>query len=324
MPTFRLKQMPLSEPENTSQIGARMETLINLAFKREVIRKVKDVILPLNDAGSGPSLYCVHSIVGVGAEYRDLARMLGPRQNFYSIQAPTDKRNAEFARSIKSMSQYYVEELLQFQPEGPFVLGGYSVGATIALEMSQQLIARGREVSLLFVIDGELLNTGARNPGYWLKLLLYLPQWIANVLVVKYSFQSFFRAIASEAIARIRRVILKSDGKNVDLDHPVERLLSLASFSPDHVAFIKQLYDTHLEYVPERYSSPALVFLAKPQPIMQLGEVEAAWKKIAPSSEFFEVNGNHLNMKQMPYGLPIAEQLSKKIDEIGGRTRPNP
>jgi thioesterase domain-containing protein len=316
--------MPLSEPENKIQNGARMETLINLAFKREVIRKVKDVILPLNDVGSVPSLYCVHSIVGIGAEYRDLARMFGPGQNFYSIQVPTDKRNAEFARSIKTMSQHYVEELVQFQPEGPFVLGGYSVGATIALEMSQQLIARGREVSLLFVIDGELLNTGARNPRYWLKLLLYLPQWIANVLVVKYSFQSFFRTIASEAIARIRSVTSTSEGNDVDLDHPVERLLNLASYSQDHVAFIKQLYDTHLEYVPEHYSGPALVFLAKPQPIMQLGEVEAAWKKIAPSSEVFEINGQHHNMKQMPYGLPIAERLNKAIDEIRGRTHSNP
>jgi thioesterase domain-containing protein len=105
--------------------------------------------------------------------------MLGPKQKFYGIQAPTDKRNAEFVSSIESISQYYVNELVKFQPEGPFLLGGHSTGATIALEMSQQLTARGREVSLLVVFDGELFNTGAeirfRNPLYWLKLLLNLP-----------------------------------------------------------------------------------------------------------------------------------------------------
>jgi hypothetical protein len=72
--------------------------------------------------------------------------------------------------------------------------------------MSQQLTARGREVSLLVVFDGGLLNTGAEisflNPLYWLRLLCYLPRWINDVLVVKYSFQSVCRMIVNKAIAQ--------------------------------------------------------------------------------------------------------------------------
>src|SRR5579871_485247 len=152
--------MPSLEIEKTIEDRTRMEALINIAFKREVIRKVKDVILPLNDIGSGPPFYCVHSLGGAATEFRHMARMLGPRQKFYGIQAPTDKRNAEFGASIREMSRYYVDELMKFQPEDRFMLGGYSVGATIALEMARQLIAKGREVSLLVVFDGELFNTG--------------------------------------------------------------------------------------------------------------------------------------------------------------------
>jgi hypothetical protein len=123
------KQMPLdsdaklppsAETEKTLPSEARIEKLINLAFKREVIRKVRDVILPLNDGGCGPAFYCVHAIGGVAADFRHMARMLGPEQKFYGIQTPTDKRNAEFVSSIKSISQYYVDELVKFQPEGPF------------------------------------------------------------------------------------------------------------------------------------------------------------------------------------------------------------
>jgi len=56
--------MSAFESEETVQSRARMEALINSAFKREVVRKVTDVIVPLNDAGIGPSFYCVHSIGG--------------------------------------------------------------------------------------------------------------------------------------------------------------------------------------------------------------------------------------------------------------------
>ena len=159
-------------PFENAQSRARMEALINSAFKREVIRNVTDVVLPLNDVGAGPSFYCVHAMAGAATVLQHMVRMLGSKQNFYGIQVPTNRRNAEFAKSIKEMSRCYVDELMKFQPKGAFFLGGYSIGATIALEMSHQLIARGREVSLLVVFDGELFNTGveisARNPLYWL------------------------------------------------------------------------------------------------------------------------------------------------------------
>jgi Thioesterase domain len=211
--------MSAFECEDTVQSRARMEALINSAFKREVIRKVTDVILPLNDVGLGPSFYCVHSIGGGAVEFQHLARMLGPKQSFYGIQVPTCRRNAEFARSIKEMSRYYVDELVKFQPKGPFLLGGYSIGAAIALEVSQQLIARGRQVSLLVVFDGELFNTGgeisSRNPLYWLKLLLNMPRGI---------FEELMKDPRRFASTRLRFVAFKVRRKTV---HAVERFISL-------------------------------------------------------------------------------------------------
>jgi hypothetical protein len=98
----------------------RLKSLANAGFAKEALRKVTDVILPLNDSGTGPAFYCVHDITGIATGFRFIAEMLGPRQRFYGIQAPTKKRNAEFASSIESISQYYVDDLIKFQPEGNF------------------------------------------------------------------------------------------------------------------------------------------------------------------------------------------------------------
>jgi thioesterase domain-containing protein len=304
--------MSVIEPEETVQSRARMEALINFAFKQEVIRKVTDVILPLNDVGFGPSFYCVHSIGGGATEFQHMARMLGPKQNFYGIQVPTNRRNPEFARSIKEMSRYYVDELVKFQPKGAFLLGGYSIGATIALEMSHQLIARGREVSLLVVFDGELFNTGAeissRNLLYWLKLLLNMPRWIVDELVKNP--RRFANTRLKFAASKVRRAT----------PHAVERFINLSCFLPDHAAFIRTLYDSYLDYVPERYGGRVLVFVAKTQALLRLRQVEAAWKKIAPLSEVFEINGTHGSIMEMPHGVAVAERLSGKIEEVIGRT----
>jgi len=295
-----------------------MEVLINSAFKREVIRKVVDVILPLNDIGDGPPFYCIHAVAGVATEFQYLVRMLGPNQKFYAIQVPTVRRRADFARSIEEMSKYYVDELVKFQPEGTFLLGGYSIGATIALEMSQQLIARGREVDLLVVLDGELFNTGAevsaRSPLYWLKLLTNVPRWIVDER----------GRFAKKAATWVKSVTFKTRKKSRQKPHAVERFINLKGFLSEHSAFIRALFDSHTAYVPYNYPGRVLVFVAKTQPLWYLRQVKAAWTKIAPSSEVFEIGGTHLKMMKMPHVRALAEQLSKKIEEIGEQIHATP
>jgi thioesterase domain-containing protein len=51
------------------------------------------------------------------------------------------------------MAAHYIEELKAVQPEGPYFLGGWSSGGTIAYEMAQQLIAGGQIVSQLLLLD---------------------------------------------------------------------------------------------------------------------------------------------------------------------------
>ena len=303
--------MPVFEPEQAVQNRARMEALIDSAINQEVIRKVTDVILPLNDVGFGPAFYCVHSIGGEAIEFQHMARMLGPKQNFYGIQVPTDRRNAEFARSIEGMSRFYVNELVKFQPNGVFLLGGHSVGATIALEMSHQLIAMGREVSLLVVFDGQLFNTGAeissRNPIYWLKLLLNMPRWIMDEVMKNP--RGFVSARLRFLSFKVRR----------DTLHAMENFVNFRNYSPDHAAFVRSLHDSYLDYVPKRYGGRVLVFVAKTQPLLRLRQVDAAWKQVSPSSEVFKTRGTHASIMEAPHGVPVAERLSEKIEEVIGR-----
>ena len=307
------------ETKSRARIQARMEQLINLAFHREVTRRITDVILPLNDRGLGPPFYCVHAIGGVAADFRHMARMLGPEQPFYGIQAPTDKRNAEFVSSIESISQYYVSELIKFQPEGAFVLGGHSIGATIALEMSQQLIAMGREVSLLVVLDGELPNTGTEirleNPLYWLQSILNLPRWIRDVLPLRYSFRSLYR-IMKDVIAHLGIPFQNEHGKTLHSCHPVERFIDLSRFTLEHAAFMKGLYDAYLQYAPSSYSGRVLVFDAKSKALLRPAQVKAGWIKITPSADVCEVDGTHVNIMQAPRGLKLAARIRKTIGEI--------
>jgi thioesterase domain-containing protein len=300
----------------------RMKRLANAGFAKEALRKVTDVILPLNDSGTGSAFYCVHDITGIATGFRFIAEMLGPQQRFYGIQTPTRKRNTEFASSIESISQYYVDELIGFQPEGNFLLGGYSAGAIIALEMAQQLRARGREVSLLVVLDGELFNTGAkiksRDPFDWLEPVWNLPRWITGVLKEGYSFQTLCRKVINKAIATPKVIVAKMRGEVVALELTAENFVSinLNHCAPEHVAFINTLFAIQADYIPQKYSGRVLVYAAKIQGPARLRQVAAAWRSVAPASEIIYVDATHTTIMRPPDGHAVAKHLAGRIAEI--------
>src|ERR1700723_4479339 len=159
-----------------------------LALFAMTSRNAERAILPLNSCALAtdaprPAFYCVHSASGVaGTDFLDLAQRLEPTIRFYGIQAPPKQMpDTEFGNSVDSIAEYYAEALSKFQPTGPLLIGGYCVGAVIALAMGDKLRARGREVGPLLAIDGVPENVGAAmsrwRAQYWLELARNVRGW---------------------------------------------------------------------------------------------------------------------------------------------------
>jgi thioesterase domain-containing protein len=51
------------------------------------------------------------------------------------------------------MAEDYLREVRGLQPEGPYLLGGFSGGGITAFEMAQQLLAQGEEIAALLLLD---------------------------------------------------------------------------------------------------------------------------------------------------------------------------
>ena len=110
-------------------------------------------LVAVQSRGSRPPLFFVHGAGGNVLIYRDLARHLGPDQPFYGLQSQGMDGRLPFLDRIEDMAATYVEEIRTVQPEGPYFLGGYCMGGTVALEMAQQLLAQGQDLALLALLD---------------------------------------------------------------------------------------------------------------------------------------------------------------------------
>ena len=110
-------------------------------------------LVAIQSSGSRPPFFCVHGAGGTVLIYRELARRLGPDQPFYGLQSlGLDGACPPLAR-IEDMAALYVKEIRRMQSHGPYFLGGYCMGGTVAFEVAQQIQAQGERVALLALFD---------------------------------------------------------------------------------------------------------------------------------------------------------------------------
>jgi hypothetical protein len=127
-----------------------------LARQREFVRTwpgtratPESLIVSLNETGTRPGFFfCMQSHKALV----QLARYLGPDQPVHAMRSGfrvityTDE-------NVGLLAEHYAAEMVALQPEGPFVLGGSCQGARIARAVASELRERGRDVSLLVLMD---------------------------------------------------------------------------------------------------------------------------------------------------------------------------
>ena len=110
-------------------------------------------IVALQPRGSELPFYCVHPSSGSVLCYVPLARSLGHRRPFYGIHSPALDGRGVLPTRIEDLAAEYLTGLRAVQNEGPYLVGGWSMGAFVAHEMACQLQEQGDEVPLLVLFD---------------------------------------------------------------------------------------------------------------------------------------------------------------------------
>ncbi|MCP4657555.1 MAG: hypothetical protein GY856_19285 [bacterium] len=78
--------------------------------------------------------------------------MVATTWSAYGLQVPDDE-GALFLTEIREMAHHYADAVRELRPQGPYRLGGWSMGGLVAFEMARQLVEQGREVERLVLID---------------------------------------------------------------------------------------------------------------------------------------------------------------------------
>lgn len=111
-----------------------------------------ETALLLRAGAAEPPLFLIHPSGGDVLCYSELVGLLSDDRPVVGLTDPALTGGVEPA-DIPALAKHYLDAARQYQPHGPYLLGGWSMGGTLAHEMACLLERRGERTALLFMID---------------------------------------------------------------------------------------------------------------------------------------------------------------------------
>lgn len=150
------------------------------------LEAVADIAVPLRDGLNKHPLFLIHPSGGDVLCYADLASRLTTDHPVIALQDP-GLSGGEVLADIPLLARRYVQVLRAHQPHGPYLLGGWSMGGTVAHQMACELRHVGERVALLVMIDAntperivaiEGLSEDETDAELWLRYLRSLEAYL--------------------------------------------------------------------------------------------------------------------------------------------------
>jgi thioesterase domain-containing protein/acyl carrier protein len=279
-----------------------------------------DGLIPIQTDGSKPPLVCIHPGGLDVSCYQNLARHLDRHQPLYALQPldldhyRDDNQLSTPACSIKEMATRCLKAIQKLQPEGPYYLGGWSLGGCVAFEIAQQLRQQGQQVALLALLD--VSNTPPNDEN-----LVLLP-WFASYLGAR----------------RYQELPLQYDtlsGLNLDeqLNSVLQVAIEVGLLAPDtQLTEIRRLFSAYKkgvraslhqvqQYHLQPYPEPIILCQASKtlNQFNNAGGPQQLWNQLNQLSvqrpKTYIVPGDHYTMWLEPHVQTLAQILQHSLDQ---------
>jgi len=291
---------------------ATIEHLASM-LRQQTASPSRSLVVGIQPIGSKRPLFFVHPGGGTVFCYVDLARSLGQDQPFYGLQARGLEGEGEPYTQIEDMAAHYIGSLCVLQPQGPYLLGGWSMGGVVAFEMAQQLQGQGHEVALLALLDSRAPNSA------------YAPADDDDVtLLIEFAMDrgGLFARDLPLLYDNLRQL-----GPDEQLHYILEQAKLVNVVPPDtellQIRRLFRVFKTNTQaarsYVPQVYPKQITLF----QAAEQVGEVHhdgtPGWGELAVGGvELQIIPGNHYTMVRKPHVQVLAQRLKTYLDMVQG------
>jgi thioesterase domain-containing protein len=242
---------------------------------------ILDLVMPLRVGGDGPSLFCVHPMIGLSWCYLALLPHVDARYPLYGLQARGVRRPEPLPVTMLEMAQDYADQIRKVQPAGPYHLLGWSLGGNIAFAITEELERRGEQVGLLVILDSNLTGLDTLPASFE-------PSSFYNMILAQFGYVPAISPADPEPEARMLELVRRRPGLGLD-EWPDKRVHALQRVIKNNIAVAA----THK---PGRVHCPML-FFSCPSGLLGLAEKLETWRSFVDGPiEAVELDCDHRHL----------------------------
>ena len=264
-------------------------------------------LVPIRESGTRMPFYCVHGAGGNVLNFTSLSRLLGPDQPFFGLQARGVDGIQEPAATIEEMAEDYVDAVVSHDPDGPYLIGGYSGGGVVAFEMAKRLRARNKQVRAVVMLDTfcPTLPKAPQRPGES-KVSRHLSHFR----------QSPVRYLGRYALGRYRfeRNRLRKTYANFLTKFGRPLPIELREFK-----MISAYHAAQDRYQPSQYDGKVILITAETREaeFSHVGP-DMGWAQWIPHLEVITSPGDHDTLFREPHVIKLVEHFNEAVDRLTG------
>ncbi|MDP6410097.1 MAG: SDR family NAD(P)-dependent oxidoreductase, partial [Planctomycetota bacterium] len=278
-------------------------------------------LIPMHEgeAGEGTPFFLVAGMFGNVLNLRHLAYLIGEERAFYGLQARGVYGDHEPHDDFEEMARVYIDEMRAVQPEGPYLLGGFSGGGITAYEIARQLREAGQEVALLALLDTPLPQAEPLTLSDKLMLHLqrlrregagYVTSWISD----RIEWERAQRGARSNGVAHAPADPLAFNNDGVEAAFRLALTRYQLRPCEGAITLFRPRLDNAYDVGRGRYLTAGRDFVYH----------DNGWGRHAPRVEVHEVPGDHDSMVLEPNVRALAARLQACIAAAGSECGERP
>ncbi len=234
--------------------------------------------------GSRRPLFVAPTLGGNLFHYYDLAHCLDAAQTVYGLQARGSYGTGRPDHTIEAIAARCIESMRAVQPDGPYLVAGFSSGGVVAFEVARQLTALGQSVPLLALLDtyaprGKMVRS-------WIEELAAV--WRREATLRQLQEYTYFTVLHLLRLQRLR-----------------------------HLRTVGEAHRwAHWSYRPRPYSHPIEFFVVKDS-ADRAGTETLGWGRwTGESARIHRLPGSHGDLVRPPIAGELAARLQACIDRV--------
>ena len=289
--------VPAAEPERhgipDEPAGGRHQFAVVGALTPDGDTRVSTVAL--NRSTSPRTLFAFHEGGGNVSGYVHLAEALAPAVRMIGIESRSVAFDVPPQSDVLAMACGYWEAIRTLQPEGPYLLAGYSFGGALAIEVTRLIEESGGGVALLVALDACLPASDSMD-------LVERDHAATTDLLARLT------AAAQGDPARSETV----DDLMLELNLPRDMLALRRGEFLDHLVTMEAHTRALLHYRPSAVSCPVLLYQAEKSPWPL--SIADSWSPFVAELDARRIPGDHLTFLRAPHVGALAGEIAKAIE----------